>query len=89
MPFKLDTSSSFSTVLTTSAIRRGRNKPRKKEPDLVCDVLLLYRRVSLGIDEGWVSHQVSSVLHDEAPAPQQRAPVRETHPHQTSSEIYS
>lgn len=32
------------------------------------NVLLFHRRVSFGIDEGWVCHKVPSVLHDEAPA---------------------
>jgi len=75
MPLKSGTNSSFSTVLATPAIRKSRNKPRKKkEPDLVRDVLLLHRRVPFGIDEGWVCHQVPSVLHDKAPAPQQTEP---------------
>lgn len=68
MPLTSDTNNSFSTVLTTSKIRTGRNKPRKKEPDLVRNVLLLHRCVSFGIDEGWVCHKIPSVLHDKAPA---------------------
>lgn len=34
---------------------------------LVCDVLLLCRGVTFGVNESGVSHQVASVLHDEAP----------------------
>lgn len=34
---------------------------------LVCDVLLLCRGVTFGVNESGVSHQVASVLHYEAP----------------------
>lgn len=36
--------------------------------NLVCDVLLLCRGVTLRVNESGMGHQVASVLHDEAPA---------------------
>lgn len=43
------------------------------------NMLLLYRRVSFGVDEGWVCHEVPPVLHDKAPArdkQSRQSPVR-------------
>lgn len=43
------------------------------------NMLLLYRRVSFGVDEGWVCHEVPPVLHDKAPAHDKKSrqfPVR-------------
>lgn len=37
-------------------------------PYLVCDVLLLCRGMTFGVNQSRVSDQVPSVLHDEAPA---------------------
>lgn len=57
---------------------RAVEEGKGQQADLVCDVLLLHRSVALGVDEGWMCHQVPPVLHDEAPAPktQQDSPVR-------------
>lgn len=37
-------------------------------------MLLLYWRMSFGIDEGWVGHEVPPVLHDKAPARDKQEP---------------
>lgn len=38
---------------------------------LVGDVLLLQRCMTFGVNEGWMSHQITPVLHYEAPVPKQ------------------
>lgn len=38
---------------------------------LVGDVLLFDRCVSFGVNQGWMCHQITPVLHYEAPVPKQ------------------
>lgn len=38
---------------------------------LVGDVLLFHRCVSFGVNEGWMRHQITPVLHYETPTPKQ------------------
>lgn len=38
---------------------------------LVGNMLLFHRGMSFGVNEGWMCHQITPVLHDEAPEPKQ------------------
>lgn len=58
------------------------SQPALAKEYLVGDVLLLQRRMAFGVNERWMSHQITPVLHYEAPVPKQVMPfIHEWLPH--------